>query len=134
MALINPISIGAGLILGTKAYRDDKEAKVKRRQSEAKVAVRRHIDDVIFQVGKESKDRLRQVQRLLRDHFTEIAEEVHRSLTDSVAAAQRAAKTGSAERERRIGEIKGELSRIETLRKQTTVLPVSPTTQGRPAA
>jgi hypothetical protein len=129
MALINPISIGAGLILGTKAYRDDKEAKVKRRQNEAKAAVRRHIDDVIFQVGKESKDRLRQVQRLLRDHFTEIAEEVHRSLTDSVAAAQRAAKTGSAERERRITEIKGELSRLDTLRRQTAALPESPVLQ-----
>ena len=30
MALLNPISIGAGIVLGTKAYRDDKEAKVRR--------------------------------------------------------------------------------------------------------
>jgi replication fork clamp-binding protein CrfC len=125
MALLNPISIGAGLILGTKAYRDDKETKVKRRQGEGKVAVRRHVDDVIFQVGKESKDRLRQVQRVLRDHFTDIADEVHRSLSDSVAAAQRAAKTGSAERERRIGEIKNELRRLDALKKQTAALSAS---------
>ena len=35
-----PVSVGAGLLLGTKAYRDDKEAKVLERRAKAKVAVR----------------------------------------------------------------------------------------------
>ena len=46
-----------------------------KRRAEAKAAIRRFADDVSFQVGKESKDRLRLVQRLLRDHFTDIAEQ-----------------------------------------------------------
>lgn len=89
MALINPLSVGAGLMLGRKAYREEKEARLKRRQAEAKTLVRKQIDDIVFQVGKQLKDRLRMVQRETRDHFTEIADEHHRSLTDSVAAAQR---------------------------------------------
>lgn len=115
MALINPLSVGAGLLLGRKAYREDKEARLKRRQAEAKALVRRQLDDVVFQVGKQLKDRLRLVQRSARDHFTEIAEEHHRSLSDSVAAAQKAATTYKLEKEMRIRDIKAELKRVDAL-------------------
>jgi hypothetical protein len=115
MALINPLSVGAGLLLGRKAYREDKDARLKRRQAEAKALVRRQLDDVSFQVGKQLKDRLRMVQRATRDHFTKIAEEHHRSLSDSVAAAQKAATTYTMEKEMRIRDIKAELSRVDAL-------------------
>jgi hypothetical protein len=115
MALINPLSLGAGLLLGRKAYREDKEARLKRRQAEAKALVRRQLDDVVFQVGKQLKDRLRLVQRTTRDHFTEIAQEHHRSLSDSVAAAQKAAATYTLEKDIRIRDIKAELKRVDAL-------------------
>ncbi|WP_308932125.1 dynamin family protein [Arthrobacter sp. SLBN-112] len=115
MALINPLSVGAGLLLGRKAYREDKEARLKRRQGEAKTLVRRQLDDVTFQVGKQLKDRLRLVQRTTRDHFTDIADEYHRSLSDSVAAAQKAANSYAQEREGRIRDIRSELKRVEAL-------------------
>ncbi|MDI3194340.1 dynamin family protein [Pseudarthrobacter sp. AL07] len=115
MALINPLSVGAGLLLGRKAYREDKEARLKRRQAEAKALVRRQLDDVTFQVGKQLKDRLRLVQRSTRDHFTEIADEHHRSLADSVSAAQKAATTYTLEKDIRIREIKAELKKVDAL-------------------
>ncbi|RPF25953.1 replication fork clamp-binding protein CrfC [Georgenia muralis] len=122
MALINPISVGAGVLLGGKAYREDKEARLRRRRSEAKTLVRRQIDDVVFQVGKQLRDRLRLVQRLTRDHFTEIAEEQHRSLADSVAAAQRATTTLSAGREARMRQIEAELEKVTRLRRKAESL------------
>jgi hypothetical protein len=115
MALINPLSLGAGLLLGRKAYREDKEARLKRRQVEAKALVRRQLDDVTFQVGKQLKDRLRLVQRSIRDHFTEIADEHHRSLADSVSAAQTAASTYALEKDARINAIKAELKKVDAL-------------------
>jgi replication fork clamp-binding protein CrfC len=115
MALINPLSLSAGLLLGRKAYREDKEARLKRRQGEAKALVRRQLDDVTFQVGKQLKDRLRLVQRSIRDHFTEIADEHHRSLADSVSAAQTAASTYALEKDARINAIKAELKKVDAL-------------------
>ena len=115
MALINPLSVGAGLLLGRKAYREDKETRLKRRQGEAKALVRRQLDDVTFQVGKQLKDRLRLVQRTIRDHFTEIADEYHRSLADSVAAAQKAANSYAQEKEGRIRAIRAELQKVDAL-------------------
>ncbi|MCA1005031.1 dynamin family protein [Rhodococcus hoagii] len=116
MTLLNPVSVGAGVLLGTKAYRDDRETRVVKRRADAKVAIRRFTDDVSFQVGKESKDRLRLIQRLLRDHFTAIAEQTLRSLADSLRAAQEAAKVESTERTRRTGEVERQMAALGTLK------------------
>ncbi|MGH3937366.1 MAG: dynamin family protein [Pseudonocardiaceae bacterium] len=128
LSLINPFSIGAGLLLGGKTITDERRRMTNRRQSEAKAAVRRYIDDVIFQASKESRDMLRRVQRDLRDHFTAQAEEMNRSLGDSLRAAEGSVKTSKSDREHRLVEIKSELERLETLqRKVRTLLP-----QGQP--
>jgi len=131
MSLVNPLSVGAGLLIGTKAYRDDRETRLRRRQTEAKTIVRRATDDVIFQVGKQLKDRLRGVQRAIRDHFTELAEEHHRTLADSVQAAQKAASTFAAEREVRIRELRAELARVERFRAQAQLVGQEPAPAGR---
>lgn len=114
-ALVNPISISAGLLLGTKAYSDDRANRLKRRQNEAKMAVRRYIDDVTFQVTKQLKDRLRLVHRTLRDHFTEVAGDLQRSSADALRQANTAAKASDAERAERIRFLKKHRSRVVEL-------------------
>jgi hypothetical protein len=113
LGLLNPFSVGAGLLFGGKTVRDERKRMLQRRQSDAKTAVRKHIDEVTFQVGKDSRDTLRLAQRQLRDHFSALAEEVSTSLAASVMAAQGAVKTTTSEREKRIRDLKAELSRID---------------------
>ncbi|SFL63869.1 dynamin family protein [Geodermatophilus ruber] len=115
MAIINPISLAAGVLLGRKAYNDDRKQRVQRRQSEAKAVVRRHLDEVVFQVGKQLKDRLRTVQRTLRDLITDTAEEMSRSLADAVAAAQRTTKEATAERDARVRSLRLRLEQLDRL-------------------
>ncbi|WP_298460381.1 dynamin family protein [uncultured Cellulomonas sp.] len=134
MSIINPFSVGIGVIMGGKAYRDDHRARVKRRQAEAKAAVRRHVDEVIFQVSKDSKDRLRTMQRVLRDHFTTTADELYRSLDDSVRTAREAAKAGEADRAERAAHVRATVARIEGVRAAAARLVDAPATRvGVPA-
>ena len=116
LTLINPISVGAGVVLGTKAFRDDKEQRLLRRRNDAKIAIRRFVEDVSFAANKESKDRLRQIQRLLRDHFTEIAEQTLRSVNESLRAAQEAATIESSRRTQRGAELEQQLRALAQLR------------------
>lgn len=116
LALINPISIGAGMLLGTKAYREDKDARLTRRRAEAKMAVRRYAEDANFQANKESKDRLRDIQRTLRDHFTDIADQTLRSLDESLRAAQEAANAESADQAERAADLERRLRAVAELR------------------
>lgn len=107
--------IGGALLLGAKQRKDDRKREVQRRQNDVKVAVRKHIDEVQFQVGKDSRDMLRRTQRALRDHYTAVAEELHNSITESVNAAQSALRTTEAERKKRIADLKAEIERVEAL-------------------
>ncbi|SDH60170.1 dynamin family protein [Microbacterium pygmaeum] len=125
LSLINPISLLAGVLVGRRAFREDMGSRLNRRRFEAKNLVRRHIDEVQFQVGKQLKDRLRIVQRSARDHFGSIADELHRSLSDSVLAAKQAAGTFAAGREERIKVLNAQIQQIETLRARIPALPPS---------
>ncbi|WP_297627494.1 hypothetical protein [Nocardia sp.] len=119
MSLVNWYSAGAGVLLGVNALWDDRKNRRQRRQSEAKVAVSRLMDDVIFQVSKESRYRLRAVQRNLRDHFTDIANETLRSVDASLRAAEEAAAVHSGQRrEQRLTEIEAALVRLRDLRER----------------
>jgi hypothetical protein len=116
MALINPISLAAGVLLGRKAYNDDKVQRLQRRRAEAKAVVRRHLEEVVFQVGKHLKDRLRLVQRTLRDLVTDTVDELSQSLGDALRATQRSTKEATAERAVRIRALRQLLARIDELR------------------
>lgn len=115
---LGPVAIGAGLLMGRKSLRDEKERRLQQRRTEARNAVRRYCDDVSFQVGKDGRDALRRVQRQLRDHYTTRAEELHRSASDAVAAATAAMQADQAESGRQLRDAEAELVRIGNLRDQ----------------
>lgn len=118
MALVNPLSVAAGLMMGGFAYRQDANQRLEQRRNEAKMAVRRLIDESIFQVGKESRDRMGRIKRVLRDHFSEIAEDLKRSLAESVRAAKDGAALPTDERSRRALVLSRELREIRELCRQ----------------
>ena len=128
MALINPVSLAAGVLLGRKAYNDDKAQRLQRRQAEAKTVVRRHLDEVVFQVGKQLKDRLRHVQRTLRDLLNDTVDEMAGSLAAAVQAASRATKDVAAEREARVRVLRQQLVQVDRLAQDVRQLTGEPVT------
>jgi hypothetical protein len=122
LTLLNPFSAAAGLLMGGKMMRDESKRLLERRRMEAKNTVRRYVDDVSFQVGKQSRDMLRHVQRELRDHFMARSDELVRSAQESLIAAERASQTGEAGRQQRIADLRAELERIGALEKQGQAL------------
>jgi hypothetical protein len=115
-ALLNPVSVGAAVLLGRRSIGDERKRIVTKRQNDAKAALRRYIEDVTFHVGKDSRDMLRGVQRVLRDHFTTRAEEMKRSLQESVKAAEKAAKASKTERDRRLAELDAQIAELSAVR------------------
>lgn len=109
LGLFNPLSVGAGLILGRMAYKEDKKNRLLRARGEAKTNVRRFADDILFVVGKESRDRLKMIQRMLRDHYRDIANEITRSLNESLQATVAAAQLEEVERDTRVRELERQL-------------------------
>jgi replication fork clamp-binding protein CrfC len=110
LGMFNPISLGAGLLLGRKAYREDMDNRLLRVRNEAKTNLRRFVDDVSFVVGKESRDRLKAIQRQLRDHYREIANQTTRSLNESLQATIASAQLRENERNTRVRELERQLN------------------------
>ncbi|TPG29898.1 Isoniazid-inducible protein iniA [Mycobacterium hodleri] len=108
--MFNPLSLGAGLLLGRKAYKEDMENRMLRVRNEAKTNLRRFVDDVSFIVSKESRDRLKGIQRQLRDHYRDIANQTTRSLNESLQASLAAAKLEIDERDTRVRELERQLN------------------------
>ncbi|MGD9618738.1 MAG: isoniazid-induced dynamin-like GTPase IniA [Mycolicibacterium sp.] len=110
LGMFNPLSLGAGFVLGRKAYKEDMENRLLRIRADAKTSVRRFVDDVAFVVSKESRDRLKGIQRQLRDHYREIANQATRSLNESLQVTLAAAKLAENERNSRVKEVERQLN------------------------
>lgn len=110
LGMFNPLSLGAGLLLGRKAYKEDMENRMLRVRNEAKTNVRKFVDDISFVVGKESRDRLKNIQRQLRDHYRGIANQTTRSLNESLQSAIAAARLEENERNTRVRELDRQLN------------------------
>ena len=110
LGMFNPLSLGAGALLGRKAYKDDMDNRMLRVRNEAKTNMRRFVDDVSFVVSKESRDWLKGIQRQLRDHYREIANQATRSLSESLQATLAAAKLEENERGTRVRELERQLN------------------------
>jgi len=122
MPLVNFVSVGAGAVMGAKTLKEERDAQLKRRQAVAKTAVQRHIDELVFQVGKHSRDALRQVQRRLREHFTEQAEQLQDALSDSIRRARELATADLQARNQRNQTITEEINTLVALRQRAQAL------------
>ena len=115
LTLAAPALLAVGLVAGGKGLRTEKQRRLAARQAQAKAAARKFVDEVVFEINKDSRDEVRRAQRTLRDHFTARANELVLSANASLKAAQDATGGDAQARERRRHDIDAELKRIEWL-------------------
>jgi hypothetical protein len=114
-----PAVLAVGILLGAKGLRQERERQLLQRRTQAKTAVRAYVDEVGFVVAKDSRDRVRQAQRQLRDFFAARSEELARSATEALQAAREAAQRDESERQARARDVKAELERLAWLVRAT---------------
>ena len=121
-AVGGPAAIVVGMLMGRSALKGEKQRQLAMRRNQARQAVRKYTDEVTFVVGKDSRDTLRRTQRIMRDFFAARAEELHRSTTSALAAAQQAVKSDASGRQKRLKDVDAELKRIAVLRDRAYAL------------
>ncbi|MFZ9017616.1 MAG: dynamin family protein [Ilumatobacteraceae bacterium] len=115
MAAMNPLSLVLGLGLGRKGMRDEKRRQLLQRQQQAKLTMRKYVDDVNLEQSKGSRDQLRRVQRSLRDEFSARADQLQTTIRESLKSAEHSTKQALGERQRRSTDIRAELQRLDVL-------------------
>jgi hypothetical protein len=129
MPMFNVLSVSAGAVFGGKSVLDESRSLLKRRQAVVKSAVQRHVDDYFVRVTKECRDTARQVQRILRDHFAALTEELQGAIVLSFRSAKQEADADAAVREQRQREIQQKMTRLAAVYEQAQRLG---TTRGGP--
>ena len=64
VAIAAPIGLVAGLTLGRRLVKQERERQVQQRRQQARAELRRYVDDVAFHVGRDSREAVRRTQRL----------------------------------------------------------------------
>jgi ribosomal protein S20 len=92
LVIPTPFGLVAAALMGGSGIKEERRRQLDRRRSEAKTAVRRFVDEFNLQVGKDSRDAVRHVQRELRTAWSERVAELQRSANEALAAAQQAVR------------------------------------------
>ncbi|MET7863121.1 dynamin family protein [Micromonospora taraxaci] len=122
MPMINPVSVGIGALFGGKSIRDESKQLLRRRQATVKTTIQRHVDDVFVRISRDCRDAVRQVQRMLRDHFTALTEELQEAIVQSFRSAKQEADTDASLRDQRQREIRLKMTRLAALYEQAQQL------------
>lgn len=117
MVALAPLGLVAGVLLGKKTVKDERERAITIARQQAKQALRKYVDEVSFGVGKESRDALRDVQKELRDLFTARATELSRSTKEALSAAQGAMNADSASRSERLKALGVQIDQINDVQR-----------------
>lgn len=102
-------------LIGRKTRKDEAKRALEKRQREAKQVLRKYIDEAQFVAAKDARDAVRQINRQLREHYLERAEEVKRSTNETLAAAKTAMQADAAERKRRGAQIELAMTKLAEL-------------------
>jgi GTP-binding protein EngB required for normal cell division len=124
MPLINVVSLGAGALFGGKSIRDESKSLLKRRQAAVRVAAQRHVDDFFLRLNKDCRDTARRVQRMLRDHFAALTEELQEAIVASLRTAKQSADADQAERDQRHRQLELQMKRLAVLYEQAQRLAI----------
>ncbi|HEY6425425.1 MAG TPA: dynamin family protein [Pseudonocardiaceae bacterium] len=121
LAVPVPLGIAAAALMGRGGFQEDRRRQLEQRRIKAKAMVRRFVDEFNMQVGKDSRDVLRRVQRELRDGYTERLDELLRSMGDALTQAERAVQSEQTEQQQ-LQRIEADLGSLAMLRTRANQL------------
>ncbi len=146
LAIPAPFGLVGAVLMGRTGFVDERRRRLEQRRAEAKAAVRRLVDDFNLQVGKDSRDAVRHVQRELRSACADRVSELQRSASEALAGAQASVtdtESARAQRERidsdlvSLASLRARMDDLAAHRRRTEILstPANPPGAGSgPAA
>ncbi|MQA12520.1 MAG: dynamin [Pseudonocardiaceae bacterium] len=123
-----PIGLAAGALMGRAGFKDERKRQLEKCRSQAKMSVRRFIDEFNLKAGKDSRDGLRRLQRDMRDGYTQRAEELQRSVNEALKGAQEAVRKVESDT-KEAQRLQTDLDSLRMVRSRATQLSESPARQ-----
>jgi len=114
LTVIAPVTIVLGVFMGGKAVKGERVRQLNAARQSARQSIRKFVDAASTETAKSIQDSVKQIQRTLRDHYSERARRLQRSTAESLAAAQNALKHDAVDTTR-IADLQAEVRRLHLL-------------------
>ena len=111
--LVMPLAAVAGITAGRRALTDERERRLGQRRQQARIAVKKYIEDAQYRASNDSKAGQRHVHRSLRDYFGARTQELATTFARNIQQAEAAASADREAARRRMAEVRAELERLE---------------------
>ncbi|GAA2610536.1 dynamin family protein [Paractinoplanes durhamensis] len=115
LAFAAPLGLLAGMTLGRRMIKSERERQVLQRRLQAKQELRRYVDDVGFHVGRDCREAVRRTQRFLRDEFSARAQAAERSAAAAAQAVREIAELPPEQRRERADALAEQKRRLDRL-------------------
>jgi hypothetical protein len=116
LLMSNPVTLGLGAAFAGMQLFDAHKRKIAARRQQARTQMRQFLDDVGFESGHRINESLRDIQRTLRDQFSEKIADLQRTYGEAAQQAQQAIQTDRETATHRQAELNSHLSTIHVLR------------------
>jgi hypothetical protein len=114
--LILPPAVLVGAVVGRKLFQMEGKRQLAYRQGQAKTAAAKFVDEVAFEMNKDTRDGLRRTQRRLRDEFQSRAGSIQASTAAALDAARRAASLPPGDQVARATQLDAETRQLGQIR------------------
>ena len=94
--LLPVVTLPIAGLMARRAFVDDRDRRRTARRIELKRMSNRYLDEVGFVVHKDSRDAVKRIHRQLREHYSERAERLERTLGQAEGAAEQARRRSAA--------------------------------------
>lgn len=120
IAVSTGVLLGVAAIFGGKQLLDERKRQVAARRQEARTAIRQFFDEAEFEVGKALRELSRDMNRRLRDHYSDRLAERLRTCADTAASLERGLQEDAATRKVRIEELRAQAGQLDAILEKLT--------------
>ncbi len=118
LVAVTPLLIGAGVLFGGRQYIEERRRDATRRKQQARTIIRQYVDNVQFEVGNRIRETTRDLQREMRDYFSDRLSELTQTYATTLEETQQSLRRSQQERDQRAQELKARVERLAELRRR----------------
>lgn len=115
IAVSTGVLAGVAAAFGGKQLLEERKRQVAARRQEARTAIRQSLDETEFEVGRTLRELSRDLNRRLRDHYSDRIGERLRTCMDAAASLERGLQEDEAARSARVAELSNQAGQLDMI-------------------
>ncbi len=115
IALLGPLSLGAGALFGARQYRDERKRQMERHRQQARTVLRQFLDQAYIELSTRTQRAVQDAHRSLRDHYSERIRRLSATYANAVRVLEESRDADQARRAQLTAATRQRLDAIDQL-------------------